>query len=146
MSRSLFDADERYTEEAVAIDREVGAFLDALFAQHPNLSRRELAHLCHAAVTDAELGSLIERQGGSRAPTPRPRAVPVSYDVGCIRVDTRGRWYLCNKRETGWSSYSFQFPTLDALRAAWAVELGTPAADAAGVYWTLRAPATEASQ
>lgn len=39
-----------------------------------------------------------------------------------------------------WASFAIEFPTLDALRAAWAVELGAPGVDRDGAYWLLRRP------
>lgn len=67
--------------------------------------------------------------------------VLMDYDVGCVRVCPRtGAWWLCNHRAKGLSSYVYEYPTLAALRAAWAVELGAAGIDGAGVYWATRRP------
>ena len=65
----------------------------------------------------------------------------MDYDVGCVRVCPRtGAWWLCNHRAKGLSSFVYEYPTLAALRAAWAVELGAPGVDSAGAYWLTRRP------
>ena len=69
------------------------------------------------------------------------RTMLMDYDVGCVRVCTRtGAWWLCNHRAKGPSSFVYEYPTLAALRAAWAVDLGALGVDAAGAYWATRRP------
>ena len=99
---------------------------------------RRLAGLCGLSVHDWSAQVEAEPVPGA--------AVPFSYEPGCVRVDAAGRWFLCNKRATGWSSFAHEYPSLDALRAAWAVDLGVPGVDDAGVYWTLRRPAAGAAE
>lgn len=49
-------------------------------------------------------------------------------DATVIRLEERGpsagTYYLMNKREKGWSSSCYPYPTLSALLDVWDVELG----------------------
>lgn len=45
-----------------------------------------------------------------------------------------GSYWLMNRKETGWSSHGFPYPTLDALLAEWEVSLGKNGTDEFGAF------------
>lgn len=54
--KPLFDENEKYTMEALNISEEVTDFAVKIFHRYSDVhSKRELAHIMHLAIVDAEL-------------------------------------------------------------------------------------------
>lgn len=73
----------------------------------------------------------------------KPKRASVLSDVGCIRVQEDGCPWLLNKRENGWGSFGYEYPSWAALMDAWDIAVGAPAADEHGTYWPVAARAAQ---
>ena len=61
MKKSLFDENNRYTPNAIAIDGEANAVLTPIFQKYLNMgySPQEIAHIMSRAVLENELAALL---------------------------------------------------------------------------------------
>ncbi len=48
-----------------------------------------------------------------------------------------GGWLLMNRKDRGYGEYALPFPTLDAIRQAFAIILGAYGKDEHGPYWNI---------
>lgn len=54
-------------------------------------------------------------------------------------VGPSGGWLLMNRQDRGYGEYAFPYPSLDAIRRAYAIVLGCAGRDEHGFYWEILA-------
>jgi len=59
---SLFDKNDRYTEKAGEIDREIALALEPIFTKYENLSLREIGYIAFAVVQELVCVHVLDKE------------------------------------------------------------------------------------